>query len=273
MQFRDTNALDTLNQVTNMMLQPCLGRFASIFFDDVQLFSPSHRAHLRHIRILLTTLRWYRFYLGKSKSKWFARSLLSLGALITDDGIAVDPLKWDTIANWPTPRNKKDVLRFQGMINWMRDHLKDLASVMAPLTALTGSREWQWGDLEEAAFAKVKSMVLALFKLIDWEKVQAGEHKLYMFTDASIAGSWCTHQLGSRPRVLHAVLFLFCQVQSCAGQLRHDESRAPRRRLSSQAVRASPRWLEVCHRFGPRASQDVLDDSANTHSLPHSDVQ
>jgi hypothetical protein len=56
MQFGDTNAPDTLNQVTNMMLQPCLGRFASIFFDDVQLFSPSCRAHLRHIRILLTTL-------------------------------------------------------------------------------------------------------------------------------------------------------------------------------------------------------------------------
>jgi hypothetical protein len=125
---------------------------------------------------------------GKSKSKWFARSLLSLGALITDDGIAVDPLKWDKIANWPTPRNKKDVLRFQGTINWMCDYLKDLASVMAPLTALTGSREWQWGDPEEAAFAEVKSMVPALLKPIDWEKVRAGEHKLYVFTDASITG-------------------------------------------------------------------------------------
>jgi hypothetical protein len=110
MQFGDTNTPDTLNQVTNMMLQPCLGGFASIFFDDVQLFSPSRKAHLRHIRILLTTLHWYRFYLGKSKLKWFARSLLSLGALITDDGVAVDLLKWDKIANWPTPRNKKDVL-------------------------------------------------------------------------------------------------------------------------------------------------------------------
>jgi hypothetical protein len=76
MQFGDTNALDTLNQVTNMMLQPCLGCFASIFIDDVELFSPSCTAHLRHIHILLTTLRWYRFYLGKSKSKWFVRSLL-----------------------------------------------------------------------------------------------------------------------------------------------------------------------------------------------------
>jgi hypothetical protein len=128
MQFGDTNAPDTLNQVTNMMLQPCLGCFAFIFFDDVQLFSPSRRAHLRHIRILLTMLHWYRFYLGKSKSKWFARSLLSLAALITDDGITVDPLKWDKITNWPTPRNKKDVLQFQGTINWMRDHLKDLAA-------------------------------------------------------------------------------------------------------------------------------------------------
>jgi hypothetical protein len=161
---------------------------SSIFFDDVQLFSPSRRAHLRHIRILLTTLRWYRFYLGKSKSKWFAQSLLSLGALITDDGIAVDPFKWDKIANWPTPCNKKDILQFQGTINWMHDHLKDLASVMAPLTALTGSCEWQWGDPEEAAFAKVKSMVPVLLKLIDWEKVRSGEHKLYVFTDVSIAG-------------------------------------------------------------------------------------
>jgi hypothetical protein len=141
-------------------------------------------------------------------------------ALITDDGITVDPLKWDKITNWPTPRNKKDILRFQGTINWMRDHLKDLASVMAPLTALTGSHEWQSGNPEEAAFTKVKSMVPALLKPINWEKVRAGEHKLYVFTDASIAGVGV--HINSGPDRASSMPYRFYSAKFNPAQINYD---------------------------------------------------
>ncbi|SCZ89076.1 BZ3501_MvSof-1269-A2-R1_C68g00380 [Microbotryum saponariae] len=93
MQFGDTNAPNTLNLLTSAMFQPCLP-FAKIFFDDVHVHSDTRRAHLRHIKILLMTLRHYRFYLGSKKSEWFSKSLDSLGTIISDVGIEVDPAKW-----------------------------------------------------------------------------------------------------------------------------------------------------------------------------------
>lgn len=91
MQFGDANVPDMLNQVTSMMLAPCVGRFLTIFFDDVRLFSGTRCAHLCHIHILLTSLRWNRFYLRRAKSEWFSKLMLSLGSLMTDDGISVIP--------------------------------------------------------------------------------------------------------------------------------------------------------------------------------------
>ncbi|SCZ88902.1 BZ3501_MvSof-1269-A2-R1_C46g00231 [Microbotryum saponariae] len=168
--------------------QPCLS-FAKIFFDDVHVHSDTRRAHLRHIEILLMTLRHYRFYLGSNKSEWFSKSLDSLGAIISDDGIEVDPAKWERIRQWPTPHNKTDVQRFLGTVNWMRDHLPHLSITLEPITALLAqSTSWRWNEREQQAFDTVKSLVPATLRPIDGAKVTSGEHKIYLFTDASRVG-------------------------------------------------------------------------------------
>ncbi|SDA00933.1 BZ3500_MvSof-1268-A1-R1_Chr9g10928 [Microbotryum saponariae] len=188
MQFGDTNAPNTLNLLTSAMFQPCLS-FAKIFFDDVHVHSDTRRAHLRHIEILLMTLRHYRFYLGSNKSEWFSKSLDSLGAIISDDGIEVDPAKWERIRQWPTPHNKTDVQRFLGTVNWMRDHLPHLSITLEPITALLAqSTSWRWNEREQQAFDTVKSLVPATLRPIDGAKVTSGEHKIYLFTDASRVG-------------------------------------------------------------------------------------
>lgn len=188
MQFGDTNAPDTLNQTTHMMFQPC-AKFLKIFFDDVHLHSLTRRAHLRHIRIMLMTLRWYRFYLGKNKSEWFTKSMLSLGSVISDKGIDVDPDKWNKVIDWPTPRSRKDILRFMGTVNWMRDHLPHLATLAEPLTRLTRLQvPWSWGPHEQRAFDAIKQLIPLTLRPIDWEKIKSGEHHLFMFADASIHG-------------------------------------------------------------------------------------
>ncbi|SCZ99444.1 BZ3500_MvSof-1268-A1-R1_Chr7-2g09538 [Microbotryum saponariae] len=188
MQFGDTNAPNTLNLLTSAMFQPCLP-FAKIFFDDVHVHSDTRRVHLRHIKILLMTLRHYRFYLGSKKSEWFSKSLDSLGTIISDVGIEVDPTKWERIQQWPIPRNKTDIQRFLGTVNWMRDHLPHLSTILEPITALMAqSTSWRWNEREQQAFDTVKSLVPAILRPIDGAKVTSGEHKMYLFTDASRVG-------------------------------------------------------------------------------------
>ncbi|SDA00008.1 BZ3501_MvSof-1269-A2-R1_Chr2-2g04397 [Microbotryum saponariae] len=219
MQFGDTNAPNTLNLLTLAMFQPCLP-FAKIFFDDVHVHSDTRRAHLRHIKILLMTLRHYRFYLGSKKSEWFSKSLDSLGTIISDVGIEVDPAKWVRIRQWPIPCNKTDVQRFLGTVNWMRDHLPHLSKILEPITALMAqATSWRWNEREQHAFDTVKSLVPAILRPIDGAKVTSGEHKMYLFTDASRVGIGAC--LASGPNRSQAVPTRFFSAKFNGAQLNY----------------------------------------------------
>ncbi|GAA5972077.1 hypothetical protein JCM11641_002485 [Rhodosporidiobolus odoratus] len=102
MQQGDTNAPDTMHRVCNMMFAKSVGRFLEVFYDDVFIYSQTRRAHLRYLRIILSTLCHYKFYLSKDKGEFMADSLKALGCIINNDSVHVDPEQWDAIKSWPT---------------------------------------------------------------------------------------------------------------------------------------------------------------------------
>ncbi|GAA5926219.1 hypothetical protein JCM10213_007402 [Rhodosporidiobolus nylandii] len=212
MQQGDCNAPDTMHRVVNMMFSKALGRFVDVFYDDVFVYSQTRRAHLRYLRIVLTTLRHYRFYLSSSKAEFMAPSLKALGCIIDDAGVHVDPEQWDAIRNWPTPDNPKDILRFTGSVQWMADHLPRLNEILAPISRLTGSVTWDWSPACEAAFLLIKSLVPQSLSPLDITKLDSGEEKLFIFSDASMlgCGSWvgqgATRET-ARPHRYHSAKF------------------------------------------------------------------
>ncbi|GAA6021407.1 hypothetical protein JCM10207_004723 [Rhodosporidiobolus poonsookiae] len=168
MQQGDTNAPNTMHRVCAMMFSAAIGRFLEVFYDDVFIYSRTRRAHLCYLKIVLTTLLHYRFYLSKDKVEFLAPVVKALGCIIDDDGIHVDPEQWDAVKNWPTPRNKKDILRF------------------------CGSVDWHWSPACDAAFGYVKSLVPQTLVPLDFSKLEDGSEKLFIHSDASIlgCGSW-----------------------------------------------------------------------------------
>jgi hypothetical protein len=63
-------------------------------------------------------------------------------------------------------------------------------------------------------------MVPALLKPIDWEKVRAGEHKLYVFTDASIAGVGA--HINSGPDRVSSMPYRFYSAKFNPAQVNYD---------------------------------------------------
>ncbi|GAA5979969.1 hypothetical protein JCM11641_008249 [Rhodosporidiobolus odoratus] len=192
MQQGDTNAPDTMHRVCAMMFEKAMGRFLDVFSDDVFIYSHTRRAHLRYLEIVLTSLRHFRFFLSRSKVDLMAPSLKALGCIIDDTGVSVDPSQWDSVQNWPVPRNKKDVMRFSGTVQWMSDHLPHLNELMAPISRLTGPVDWNWSPACQAAFELVKSLVPRTLSPLNLAALESGEEKLFIFSDASIlgCGSW-----------------------------------------------------------------------------------
>jgi transposase InsO family protein len=188
MQQGDRNAPETMHRVCYMMFERAIGRFLDVFYDDVFVYSFTRRAHLRYLEIIFATLRHFKFYLSRSKVEFMAAKLEVLGVIVTDEGLEVVPEKWEAIQRWPTPKCPKDILRFMGTIRWMGDHLPRISEIAAPLTALTGKVDWNWTPSCDFAFALLKSLVPQTLVPLDLDKVDLGEERLFLVTDASQFG-------------------------------------------------------------------------------------
>jgi hypothetical protein len=55
-----------------------------------------------------------------AKCAFFKESVKYLGHIISAQGIATNPKKVETIQNWPTPTNLKDIQSFLGLCNYYR---------------------------------------------------------------------------------------------------------------------------------------------------------
>ena len=83
-----------------------------------------------------------------------------MGHIISNNGMKPDPDKIDAITRMPTPKNKGDLLRIIGMLNYLSPFCQNLSSVIEPLRALTKDGvEFQWSELQNAAFHKVKKLI------------------------------------------------------------------------------------------------------------------
>ena len=66
----------------------------------------------------------------------------------------------------PRPENPEDVLRLNGMVNYLSRFLPNLSDVMKPLRNLTHTDvEWCWSDAQERAWGEVKGLIASALVL------------------------------------------------------------------------------------------------------------
>ena len=68
-----------------------------------------------------------------------------LGMIVRPGQLAMDPVKLDGIASWPTPQKVKDVRSFLGFANFYRCFIPDYSNVAQLLIDLTKKNlPWHW---------------------------------------------------------------------------------------------------------------------------------
>ena len=103
------------------------------YIDDVLITSNgTMEDHLAKLKQVLKRLEDIGFTANLNKCHLFQTSLDYLGYTITRKGIRAQPKKVQAIHNIQTPKTRKQLKRFIGMVNYYRDLWQQRSHILAP---------------------------------------------------------------------------------------------------------------------------------------------
>ncbi|GFT84194.1 retrovirus-related Pol polyprotein from transposon 297 [Trichonephila clavipes] len=108
MPFGLSGAAPNFQRAIDIFLQPVIGRFVSVYMDDVIITSPSFKDHLDHLTRVFTLLRDAGLTLNKEKCHFARDKLKYLGLIISKEGIETDNKKIRAITEMKPPKNNRE---------------------------------------------------------------------------------------------------------------------------------------------------------------------
>ena len=102
--------------------------------------------------------------LRSEKCHFVQKAVKYLGHVVSDKGICPDPAKTDVVANYPIPKNAREVKQFMGLCNYYRRFVKGYSEIAAPLFKLLSKENdkcFTWTSSCQAAFEDLKSRLVA----------------------------------------------------------------------------------------------------------------
>ena len=135
--------------------------FARAYLDDLLVVSKdTFENHFTHLEEVFTRLASAGLKVNASKSFFAREGLEYLGYWISRDGIQPLTSKVEAIARIAPPKNKRELRRFIGIVNYYRDMWIRRSHVLAPLAKLTSKdAKWVWSELENRSFQKMKAII------------------------------------------------------------------------------------------------------------------
>jgi len=84
--------------------------------------------------MLCDMLKQAKFCAGRKKSEFYSESMDVLGQIINDQRLGPSPEQIVRIESWTTPTNKKQLLEFLGVVNYISQFIPHMASITGTLT-------------------------------------------------------------------------------------------------------------------------------------------
>ncbi|GFW76790.1 retrovirus-related Pol polyprotein from transposon 412 [Trichonephila clavipes] len=169
MPFGLSGAAPNFQRAIDIILQPVIGRFVSVYMDDVIITSPSFKDHLRSF---------------------------NSGLIISKEGIETDNKKIRAITEMKPPKNNREVSKFLGMTGWYQKFIPRYADICEPLYQLKKKgAKFNWSGEAQDSFDQIKRTLTEapILQLPNFSE------QFNLFTDASGVGIGAVLQQNQKP--------------------------------------------------------------------------
>jgi len=159
--FGMTNSPATFQTMMNDVFRTVIAEgIVVVYLDDILIFTKTEEEHERAVRRVLEILAEHKLFLGPEKCEFHRKQIEYLGLVISENTVAMDPVKVAGVREWPTPESRTDMQAFVGFVNFYRRFIQDFSTIAQPFFDLTRSNHaWNWGTKEQEAFERLKMAV------------------------------------------------------------------------------------------------------------------
>ena len=227
----DKNSVATQQRTMQHHLREDWGKNVTVYVDDMPIYDQkpdmSPYSHYQAVRRILLTLRKYKFYLNRKKTKFFVdmenEGVDILGRHIQNGEISIAKPKVDAFLALGSPTSAQELGKDLGTYNWLTDHLPWAATIAAPLQELyhSNSANWEWREVHEVAFKRMKELIAGAEVLVPLdlrtEAIGNSEKRIFVVSDSSLSGGGGYICQGktletARPAVYHSRVFTPAQT-------------------------------------------------------------
>ena len=138
--FGMTNSPATFQTMMNDIFRTLIAEgIVVVYLDDILIFTRTEEEHERAVRRVLEVLAEHKLFLRPEKCEFHRKEIEYLRLVISENKVAMDPVKVARVRDWPTPENWTDVQAFIGFVNFYCQFIWDFSTIAKPLFDLTRS--------------------------------------------------------------------------------------------------------------------------------------
>jgi hypothetical protein len=131
------------------------------YIDDVVIKSAGFEDHLANLRVALERIRQYGLRINLLKCAFSVSAGRSLGFVVHEWGIQIDPKKIESIRNLREPTCKREVQKLLGKINYLRRFISNMTGKIDSfllLVRLKHEKEFTWGQSKGRLLIRSKNL-------------------------------------------------------------------------------------------------------------------
>lgn len=120
--------------------------FVVPYIDNIIFGSRNWEEHTEHFRLIVDRLNQVNLKLKMDFSKVGHSQLRCLGHVISAAGVSIDPIKIETILQWPIPTTPKGLQSFLGFCGFIRQHVRHYSELTSYLESIKNGSSFDPND-------------------------------------------------------------------------------------------------------------------------------